>query len=168
MFSISGMTDQRSGPEENAGFLLWRLTLAWRAHAGAALRPLGLTHTEYVLLALLFWHSRDGARPSQRELSDHGGLDQMLVSKTMRALADARLVAPVADPADGRTARMTLTADGRATFRRAAEAVGEAHQQFLAPLGERTGAFIRDLQQLLPAAARAPRRRARRDERTRS
>jgi DNA-binding MarR family transcriptional regulator len=161
------MTDQRGGPQENAGFLLWRLTLDWRAQAGAALRPLGLTHTEYVLLALLFWHSRDGAHPTQRELADHGGLDQMLVSKTVRALAAAGLVVAVPDPADGRTARMALTDDGRATFRRAAVAVGEAHQQFLAPLGERAGAFVRDLQQLLPAT-RAPRRRARRDERTRS
>jgi DNA-binding MarR family transcriptional regulator len=166
LFSILGMTDELGGPQENAGFLLWRLALAWRAHAGTALRPLGLTHTEYVLLALLFWHSRDGNRPSQRELADLGGLDQMLVSKTVRALAAAGLVVAVPDPADRRSARMALTDDGRVTFRRAALAVGEAHQQFLAPLGDRAGAFIRDLQQLLPAAARAPRPRARRDERT--
>jgi DNA-binding MarR family transcriptional regulator len=161
------MTDQRGGPQENAGFLLWRLTMAWRAQAGAALRPLGLTHTEYVLLALLSWHSRDGDSPTQRELADQGGLDQMLVSKTARALAAAGLVVAVPDPADGRTARMALTDDGRATFQHAAVTVGEAHQQFLAPLGERAGAFIRDLQQLLPATTRDPRRRARRDERTR-
>ena len=155
------MTEQRRGPDENAGFLLWRLTLAWRAQAGAALRPLGLTHTEYVLLALVFWYSHDGYFPSQRELADHGGLDQMLVSKTVRPLVRQGLLVQVADPADRRIARMSLTDEGRNTFRQAAAAVGDAHRQFLHPLGDRAETFIRELQQLLPAAARAPRRRGR-------
>jgi hypothetical protein len=46
--------------------MLWRLTLAWRAQAGAVLHPLGLTHTEYVLLALLCWHSHGGPRPKPK------------------------------------------------------------------------------------------------------
>jgi DNA-binding MarR family transcriptional regulator len=171
MISILRVADQREPerrgePEENAGFLLWRLTLAWRAHAGAALHSLELTHTQYVVLALLFWHYRSGISPTQRELADRGGLDQMLVSKTVRGLNEAGLVITMSDPADGRATRMALTDHGQTTFLRAATVIGEAHQQFLAPLGDRAGAFIQDLQQLLPSTTRAPRRRKRPGERT--
>jgi DNA-binding MarR family transcriptional regulator len=152
------MAHKPLGPEDNAGFLLWRLTLEWRSRAGAALQPFGLTHTEYVLMALLRWQqSRDDTHPTQRTLADLGGLDPMLVSKTMRALADAGLVEPVADPSDARASRMALTNKGASQFHHAAAAIGEAHQEFLAPLGERRTAFLRDLRQLhaaMPARTR--------------
>jgi DNA-binding MarR family transcriptional regulator len=156
------MADNSLGPEDNVGFLLWRLTMEWRSRAGAVLQPFGLTHTEYVLMALLFWqHSRDDSRPTQRALADVGGLDPMLVSKTVRALADAGLVESVADAGDARTSRIALTGEGHGRFRRAAAAIGAAHEEFLSPLGERRTAFLRDLRQLhsaMPARSRERRR----------
>jgi len=155
------MTRETRGPEDNAGFLLWRLALEWRSHAGAALRPSGLTHTEYVLLALLYWHeSRDDDHPAQRELADLGGLDPMLVSKTVRALAGAGLAETVPDPGDARTSRVAHTDEGRARFRGAAAAIGATHEEFLAPLGERRAAFLHDMR-LLHAAMPARRRERR-------
>ena len=152
------MAHETPGPEHNAGFLLWSLTLEWRSRAGVVLQPFGLTHTEYMLMALLYWQqSRDGSHPIQRTLADLGRLDPMLVSKTMRALADAGLVESVADPNDARTSRVALTDEGLSRFKLGAVAIGEAQQEFLAPLGERRTAFLDDMRQLhsaMPARLR--------------
>ena len=159
------MRHEPHGPEDNVGFLLWRLTLEWRSRAGVVLQPFGLTHTEYVLMALLFWQkSRDGSHPTQRTLAELGGLDPMLVSKTMRPLANAGLVESVADSSDARTSRVALTDEGCSRFQRAAAAIGEAHQEFLAPLGERRTVFLDDMRQL--HSAMPVRRRERRSQRS--
>jgi MarR family transcriptional regulator, organic hydroperoxide resistance regulator len=50
------------------GFLIWRLSMRWRAAMDRALAPLGLTQAQYAVLAPLYGVSLDGAPPSQREV----------------------------------------------------------------------------------------------------
>ena len=41
--------------EENLGFLLWQVSTLWSSSTAAALKPLGLTHPQFVLLATIDW-----------------------------------------------------------------------------------------------------------------
>jgi hypothetical protein len=66
---MTGSDDQEQGPWGNPGFLLWRATLRWQREVAAALRPLGLTHPQFVVLASTWWLGRHGRPPSQRELA---------------------------------------------------------------------------------------------------
>lgn len=45
------MTRYPDGPATSPGFLLWHVTLRWQRAITAALRPLDLTHVQFVLLA---------------------------------------------------------------------------------------------------------------------
>jgi DNA-binding MarR family transcriptional regulator len=137
------------------GFLVWRLSMKWRAAVDRAVAPLGLTHAQYSLLASLFGMQQAGLRPSQRELADHTGLEPLYVSKLARTLEAAGLITRAGHPADTRAVQLSLTADGRAVTRRAITVVQQLLDRLLAPLGgpdsRRAEAFTRALVTLLDA-----------------
>lgn len=129
---------------------MWRLSMKWRVAVDRALAPLNLTHAQYVLLASLLGLTRDGQRPSQRELADHTGLEALYVSKLARALDADGLVQRTRDPVDTRTVRLTLTERGHEVVVPAIAEVKRLQERMLAPLdGERVTAFVRDLTALL-------------------
>lgn len=72
------MADTETEVRDNAGFLIWRLSMRWRAAMDQVLAPLGLTQAQYAVLAPLGSLARGGARPSQRELADLTGLERGL------------------------------------------------------------------------------------------
>jgi DNA-binding MarR family transcriptional regulator len=152
------MSTQSAGP--TPGFLVWRLSMKWRAAVDRAVAPLGLTHAQYSLLGSLLDMERSGLRPSQRQLADHTGLEPLYVSKLARTLEAAGLIERDRDPADTRAVRLSLTAHGRAVTGRATTVVRQLLDQLLAPLGglggRRTEAFARDLAALLDVSPDSP------------
>ncbi len=139
--------------EPTHGYLVWRLSMKWRAAVDRALAPLGLTHAQYVLLASLYGMERAGRRPTQRELADHAGLEALYASKLARALDAGGLIRRERDPADTRAVRLALTGHGREVVRPAVAEVSGLLDRLMAPLGGRGGprakALAQDLSTLL-------------------
>ncbi|WP_326834034.1 MarR family transcriptional regulator [Amycolatopsis rhabdoformis] len=135
------------------GHLVWRLSMKWRAAVDRTVKPLGLTHAQYSMLAVLTGLVRGGTRPSQRELADHTGLEPLHVSKLARALDQAGLVARPPDPDDPRAVRLDLTARGHEVITEAIALVRDLHEELTANLGGTRGAgthqFRHALQTLL-------------------
>lgn len=123
-----------SGPQDSPGFLLWRATLRWQRSMAAALRPVGLTHVQFVLLASVWWLSdQAGSRlqpPSQRAVARHADVDVMMTSQVLRALERRGLLIRASDPDDARVKRLTMTRDGRRLAERAVTLVEEADSEF--------------------------------------
>jgi DNA-binding MarR family transcriptional regulator len=136
-------------PPPSLGYLVWHLTLRWRAQLDRALAPLGLTSAQYAVLASLYGLSQGGARPSQRELADFAGLEPMHVSKLVRALQRARLVDRVTDPADTRAIRLSVTDRGVQVVTAARAIVLDLEEQRLAPLGGRSSQQSTQLREAL-------------------
>ena len=57
------------GPAASPGFLLWHVTHAWQRAVAAALRPLDLTHVQFVLLACAWWLEEQGYTSNQLQLA---------------------------------------------------------------------------------------------------
>jgi DNA-binding MarR family transcriptional regulator len=135
------------------GFLVWRLSMKWRAAVDRAVSPLGLTHAQYSLLASLYGLQRAKQRPSQRELADHTGLEPLYVSRLARALESAGLIERAEHPTDTRAVQLSLTDHGTQVARQAIDVVAHLLDEQTAALGgtsgKRTRAFIRDLEALL-------------------
>jgi MarR family transcriptional regulator, organic hydroperoxide resistance regulator len=142
------------------GFLLWRLTMKWRAAVDRAVAPLGLTHAQYSLLASLYGIVRAGQRPSQRQLADHTGLEPLYVSKLARALERAGLVERTGNPADTRAVELDLTPRGVDVVEPAIAVVHDLQEELTAPLGgtrsELTLALIDALETLLSSPLPQP------------
>jgi DNA-binding MarR family transcriptional regulator len=125
-------------PPPSIGFLIWHLSMKWRAALDRELAPLGLTSAQYALLASLYGLTQSGAQPSQRELADFSGLDTMYVSKLTRALERADLVERAPNPADTRAVLLKVTCHGVQTVTAARAKVVQLEEQRMAPLGGRS------------------------------
>ena len=121
-------------PGDSPGFLLWRATLRWQRLVTAALRPLGLSHVQFVLLATLSWldHDHDGGSPSQRQVAATAGVDVMMASQVLRVLENRGLVSRRADPADARARLVSLTLEGSELATRALDVVEAVDAGFFA------------------------------------
>jgi DNA-binding MarR family transcriptional regulator len=104
----------------------------------ATLRPLGLTHVQFVLLASLWWLARvAGETPSQRRVADHAGTDPMMTSQVLRLLERRSLVSRVGHPTDSRARQLDVTDDGAALAVRAIAVVEAADADFFEPASGR-------------------------------
>ncbi len=130
------MSDERreqSGPGQSPGFLLWQVTNRWQRSIVAALKPLDLTHVQFVLLASVWWLARDGGSPpTQREVADHAGTDSMMTSQVVRALERRGLLRRGRDVRDGRAWRVAGTAPGAELAEQAIDVVDAADRAFFA------------------------------------
>jgi MarR family transcriptional regulator, organic hydroperoxide resistance regulator len=149
-----------AGERPTAGFLVWRLSTKWRVAVDRAVAPLGLTHAQYSVLGSLYAMQRAGIRPSQRQLADRTGLEQLYVSKLVRSLAAAGIARRVPDPVDTRAVQLSLTAAGIEVAERAIAVVRQLTDQLLAPLGgadsRRSATFVAELTRLLDAPLDTP------------
>lgn len=136
------------GPEESPGFLLWRVTLRWQRVIVAALRPLELTHVQFVLLASVWWLTAvAGEQPTQRRVAEHAGTDPMMTSQVLRALEIKRQVTRTSDPDDSRARRIGITRHGAMLAQRAIAVVEAADAEFFAAAGNQRG-LLRTLHRL--------------------
>jgi DNA-binding MarR family transcriptional regulator len=141
----------RGAAAPTTGYLVWRVLLKWRTAMDRTLAPLGLTHARYSLLASLYALSRNGRRPSQRELADFSGLEPMYISKLARALEHSGLVERDPHPQDPRAVQLRLTARGLEVVTAAIAIVQGLEEQHLAPLGGRTSRRTAELRDMLQA-----------------
>src|SRR5690242_21374941 len=99
-------------PKESPGFLLWHATLRWQRGVADALRPLDLTHVQFVLLACTWWLNEQGDQPSQVALAAQAGTDTKMTSQVVRSLERKGLIERAVDESDTRARRLRVTKRG--------------------------------------------------------
>jgi DNA-binding MarR family transcriptional regulator len=130
-------SSRHSSPTTSTGWALWRASLAWQRRLRAILEPLGLTHGQFVVLAVTWWlTAHRGGPPTQRQVADHAGTDAMTTSQIVRRLHHAGHLHRQHDPEDGRARRLSLSPQGRDLLAAALPAVESVDAAFFAPLGE--------------------------------
>jgi DNA-binding MarR family transcriptional regulator len=117
-------------PGESPGFLLWRVTLHWQRLVTKALRPLGLTHVQFVLLISAWWLSLRGDPPNQLAIARHAGTNVKMTSEVLRKLEDKGLVTSRSDPHDGRARIVQVTDEGIRLAEQAVIAVEKVDAEF--------------------------------------
>lgn len=109
----SDLNTRFPSPFDSPGFVLWRISVAWQARQQGALKPFGLTHTQYVVLTTLCWACDENEGMNQRSVADASSIDPMTTSQVVRKLEAAGLVERVPDPADKRAYLVIPTRSGR-------------------------------------------------------
>jgi MarR family transcriptional regulator, organic hydroperoxide resistance regulator len=132
---------------ESPGLLLWQVTNRWQAAVRAALKPFGLTHVQFVLLAALTWRASVGP-VTQRELADESATDAMMTSQVLRALEARGLVKRQQHPDDGRAILVSVTTEGVELVNRAIGVVEACDREFFGALGGEVAAFAGGLRVL--------------------
>jgi DNA-binding MarR family transcriptional regulator len=141
----AGLATAHADADDSTGLLLWQVTNRWQAAQRAALKPFGLTHVQFVLLASLTWLA--GTRPdrdhpvTQADLATHAATDPMMTSQVLRTLEARTLIHRGAHPGDARARSLTVTKAGADLANRANVAVEACDAIFFAPLGSHARAF---------------------------
>jgi DNA-binding MarR family transcriptional regulator len=134
------------------GFWLHHAALAWRQAFDRQLRPLGLTPTQFMLLASAGWLAATSAQPpTQQEVADHAGGDRMMTSKVLQGLVEHGLVIRQPDPADGRVKRLHLTPAGQEVVRRGIIIAVDLDEEMFGPDSD----SVRETLQRIAAKTRA-------------
>ena len=134
--------------DDSPGLMLWRVTNAWQAAQRAALKPFGITHVQFVLLASLTWLQSD-APVTQNQLAGHAHTNPMMTSQVLRALEQLELVRRDQHPTDGRATVISVTTAGRELANRSVAAVEACDTEFFAALGPATADFAELLGRLV-------------------
>lgn len=111
------------GPLGSTGFWLHHAALRWRRELDVGLAPLGLTPTQFHLLASTSWLCGEGGTAIQQAVADHAGCDRMMTSRVLATLEARGLVTRTPDPDNRRTKALAVTAEGRDVVLRAVRIV---------------------------------------------
>ena len=127
---MSDIKSRFSGPEHSPGYQLWRVTNLWQQRMRAALGPHGLTHVQFVLLAVTGWLTRTGDVVTQIQVAEAAGTDEMMTSQVLRTLEKNGLIRREPHPTDARARRLVVTDAGRSTVAAAIVSVEDADVRF--------------------------------------
>ncbi|MCP4922653.1 MAG: MarR family transcriptional regulator [bacterium] len=99
-------------PEESPGLLLWQVTILWQRQIKSALDPHSISHSQFVLMAVLLWIQEQGEKSRQAALIEYSKLDKMTVSQGLKALSKKGLITRFENPEDTRSKLVKLTQRG--------------------------------------------------------
>ena len=124
-------------PENSPGFLLWQTTMTWQRLIKKALEPCGISHAQFVVMALLMWFEKQGYDTTQIEIAQWSKLDKMTVSKALKKLATEGLLSRAEHTRDTRAKSVTLTAQGKALIRKLVPLVEQVDERFFSRVAVR-------------------------------
>ncbi len=135
--------------EESSGFLLWQVTNLWQREIKKALEQYGITHSQFVLLASIYWLTLHKQEVTQIVLSNHTKIDPMTTSTVLRTLQQKGLIQRQEHLTDTRAKTVGLTEEGKKTIKKAVVAVETFDKEFFSKLGNQTSDFNGNLITLL-------------------
>ena len=98
-----------SKPEDSPGFLLWQTTITWQRLIKKALDPYGISHAQFVILAVTLWFESKNHEVSQSLIIRQSKLDKMTVSKSLKKLVAEEYVKRMEHQVDTRGNPFILT-----------------------------------------------------------
>jgi DNA-binding MarR family transcriptional regulator len=117
-------------PEENTGYLLWQVTMQWQLSMNRALRKMGLTLTQFSLMAGVYWLNKKNQAVTQQQLADYANTDKMMTSKVLTVLEKKQFIQKINDPKDSRAKLLSMTPKGTQTLREAYLVVQQVDSSF--------------------------------------
>jgi len=133
----------------NIGYLLYHLTIELQRAVKQKFDPIGITHTQFIILATIYRLSSENKPINQIEIAKQSGTDKMMVSKLLRTLEEKQLIGRKEDVVDTRSKNVTITPKGVETFKNAFTVIKKVESDFFEPLGDEKTQFAKSLQIIL-------------------
>ncbi|OYU97333.1 MAG: MarR family transcriptional regulator [Bacteroidetes bacterium B1(2017)] len=134
---------------DSSGFLLWQVTMLWQRKIKKELDKLGITHTQFVLLASLAWLSKTNKNVTQIDIANQSKTDRMMVSKVLRTLEEKGFLSRQEHETDTRAKTITLSKEGKVLLQKAIKNVEQVDTEFFSVLTTQANGFNRNLVTLI-------------------
>lgn len=118
------------GPGHSPGFLLWQVSTSWRRKIETKLSEYNLTHSQFVILAVLGWLTRNGDNINQAALAKYSKLDINMTSQVMRRLEKSNLISREYIEGDERSKYAKPTKEGKKLIKKVIPVVEEVDREF--------------------------------------
>ena len=128
-------------PEESSGYLLWQITMLWQRQMKKELDKIELTHTQFVLLAVLAWLNNKMEFVTQIDLANNAKTDRMMTSKVLRTLENKGYIQRKEHKTDTRAKIVILTDKGIEITKLAAKIVNNVDNDFFCSVNDQVDTF---------------------------
>lgn len=130
-------------PTHSIGLQFWNLYTKWNAEITISLKPLGITHTQFVILAAILWREKTHNISSQSEISALTSIDKMTLSKALIKLVEKKFIVKNKAANDSRIFILTLTEIGAGLTKQAISIVEDIDEKIFGSLGaEKKAIFL--------------------------
>ncbi len=129
--------------KESMGLLFWQVSMLWQRKIKKVLQAYNLTHTQFVILAVIEELTEQGKMVTQKNISDFSMIDVMTISSSVRLLAKKGLIARSQHESDTRANSIVNTNTGKSLLIKAVKAVDKIDKTFF---------FDRDANKMLRGA----------------
>lgn len=141
--------------DESAGFLLVHSAHGWIRCLEQKLKPIGLTHLQFALMAAIALLKKDNTIPHQGYLATFTGFDKVMVSRSLQLLLKRKFLKTSDHPSVPRGKRVDLTREGHLALDRARPLYDEAVTLYYGTLTKAESASLGAvLRKLLESPAR--------------
>ena len=137
-----------SSAQESSGLLFWQVATMWQRTIKKSLHTLDLSHTQFVLLAVIQQLSEEGKVVTQKEISDYSQVDVMTVSSVLRLLEKRGWINRLAHPTDTRANQIRITIEGEKLVHLAIPLIEEVDEEFFFQDPEKLKVFMTLLAEL--------------------
>lgn len=124
------MTYERLYAADSPGFLIWQVHNLWQKKIRAMLKPLGITHVQYILLAGMVTLRLEEKMITQTRLAKLTNTDPMMTSVVLRKLEERGYLSREPHPDDPRAIQIDLTNKGIILVQRALALVEDFETSF--------------------------------------
>lgn len=138
-------------PESSPGYLLGQVTLLWQRKLKKTLDPLGLTHTQFILLTSIAWLTNKSENVTQVEIANFNNFDRMMVSKVLRTLQAKKLITRQEHEVDTRAKVVNLTTSGKILQQTALTQVENTDIEFFSIIDNKLAEFNLGMEKLIEA-----------------
>lgn len=136
--------------DDNTGFLLWQISSIWQLKQKKALEAnYDITHTQYVLLASIYWLTLHNEEVTQISLSLHTKIEPMTISQVLKALQKKGYIFRQPHSKDTRAKAVYLTEDGKNLMKKAVITIEDIDTRFFEVLGKNVRKFNIQIQKLI-------------------
>lgn len=135
--------------KESIGLLFWQSSMLWQRKIKQVLQPYGLTHTQFVILAVIEELSEQGMCITQKKISDFSMIDVMTVSSTVRLLEKKGLIYRLPHETDTRANSILNTEKGKSCLKQAVREVEKIDKLFFFAGEDENVRFQNELSRLL-------------------
>ena len=135
-------------PEVATGFLLYKTHAIWQREIKRNLKEIGITHTQFVILASTHWLFKQNADCTQIDIAKHAQMDVMMTSNVIRTLEKKNILTRTNHKTDTRAKVVNLTANGLEILKIAVKKVEKFDRNFFKNL-KNSNNFNAELNRLL-------------------
>lgn len=143
-------------PERAVGFVMWRIVHRYQREVDQHLRPLDLTHLQFVILTLVAWQSRSGEPSTQASLARFGEIHPMQVSNVLKALEHKGAVLRTPSPSNALAKHVGITSAGLSALEQALPVVTQIQGRLFGDGGKPGGNLLKALLLIDLAGKAAP------------